>query len=314
MQHWIKAKILVGVSGGPDSVALSRVIHAAKVQSGQSVDDLHVVHVNHQTRPSSDADERFVAELADELGVGLHIVRRDTTTAENESASEECLRDFRYAAMLDTAKRLGIRFLATGHTADDQIETLLFRLARGTGLYGLTGIPFVRVQDSVSIVRPLLQFRKRELLQVLSELNQTYCRDESNEESDYTRNFLRNEIVPALSDKFGGQFDQSLQRIASQAAQHIELLDELADPLIRKQDGSFEVEQLAAAHPVVAIHALRKIWRGAGFDEGAMTAEKWKHFYLFIAERSASHIQLPGNVTAKLDDSGLKFETTASKR
>ena len=311
IEDWIASEILVAVSGGPDSVALLRLIHRAKMIHGQSVADVQIVHINHAMQANNDRDQRFVGELAKELGVPVHVVVREERDPE---ASEDQMRQFRYNAILDTAKRLGIRLVATAHTADDQIETLLFRLARGTGLYGLQGIPVVRVQDGVSIVRPLLQVRKCELLKVLTEMDQLYCIDETNLQSNYSRNYLRNEIIPALSEKFGGQFDTSLTRIANQAREHVELLDELARPMIERSGSNYHVSRIAQAHPVIATHALRMIWRESRFVESSMNAEKWSELLDFIQSRQDGHLQLPGKITAKVRDKLLSFEITQTNR
>ena len=311
LEDWIAAEILVAVSGGPDSVALVRLLQCAKELHGQQVAALQIVHVNHRTQANNERDQLSVTKLANELGVPIHVIARQTGDAE---ASEDELRQFRYNAILETAKRLGIRLVATGHTADDQIETLLFRLARGTGLYGLQGIPGVRVHDGISIVRPLLKVRKCELLSFLCELDQPYCTDKSNFESSYSRNYLRNEIIPALSEKFGGQFDGSLSRIANQAREHVELLDQLASPLLENSGRYHCVTQLAQAHPVVATHALRLIWRNSGFEESAMNAEKWSDLLAFIKQRRDGHLQLPGKVTAKVIGKQFSFEVTETIR
>lgn len=311
---WVDSVILVAVSGGPDSVALLRLLHVLKQERQQNLADLHVVHVNHRIRKNSDQDAQFVIDLARQLGIKSHLICREHDGPESGWQSEQALRQFRYRAILETAHRLSSRLVVTAHTADDQMETLLFRLARGTGLYGLTGIPVVRVKDGVSIVRPLLKIRKTELLGLLKQLDQPFCIDETNDSSGYARNFIRNEIIPALSQKFGGQFSQSLERIAFQAAEQIQLLDELAEPLIVRHFDGFGVADLAQAHPVVVRHALRTIWKQAGYDEGAMTAEKWKLLQQFVVSGNDGHLQLPGAVTARLLNGKLTFERTTTNR
>ena len=314
LDEWIDSEVLVAVSAGADSTALIRLLCELKRSAGRPIEDLQIVHVNHRTRCQSDQDERFVVELAKELTIRSHVIKRDVADAADATFSENSLRQFRYEALVNKANQLGIRYLATGHTADDQIETILFRLARGTGIYGLQGIPELRVQDNVSIVRPLLHVRKAELQKFLNDIRQSYREDQSNSESDYTRNFLRNEVIPALSQKFAGQFGMSLQRIAGQAREHVELLDQLAAPLFCKKSGGFDVRSLAEAHPVIAAHALRAIWRESGLDESGMTAEKWHQLRALVCEGSDAHIQLPGNVTASLRQYLLRFETTRTNR
>ena len=316
-QDWLSAEILVAVSGGPDSLALLHLLYQAKARAKENVQDIQIVHVDHQVRKTSERDRIFVEGVAHRLGIIAHFVERsgENNVASIEVAcSENSMRDFRYQSMLDVAHRQGIRFLVTAHHADDQTETVLFRLVRGTGLYGLQGIPTVRVQQGVSIVRPLLRCTKLQLREFLRSLGQDYCIDESNADSGYARNYLRNDVIPALSEKFGGQFQQSLARIANQAGKHIELLDHLAQPLIRNVEDCFFVDGIKTAHPVLAIHALRMIWTDCGLEQAGMSADKWEQLLHFILRDSDGHLQLPGRVTARLVESRLKFDRTSFKR
>ena len=122
----------------------------------------------------------------------------------DHSRSEESLRNARYDRLVEMAGQHGCRYLVTGHHLDDQIETVLFRIFRGTGIAGLQGIPERRVvNEALTIVRPLLSVRSEELKVYLQSIGQDFCVDPTNAESTFTRNFLRNEILPSLEQRFG---------------------------------------------------------------------------------------------------------------
>ena len=309
-QDWLGAQVLVAVSGGPDSVALLRILHDCKKQTGATDGGLQLVHVNHGVRGDRDVDENFVLNLANQLGVKAHLVRCPTPTSPGEAPSEQSLREMRYRHMLTTAKQLGIRLLATAHTLDDQIETILFRLIRGTGIDGLQGIPVVRVQDGVSIVRPLLGVKKSELLELLNDWNQPFCVDQTNAASDYSRNYLRNQVIPLIEAKFGNRLAHSVARISEQAVEHVDFLDQLTEPWIAKVDGHYSVQELARQHPVLVTHALRRMWREACLKEAGMTAEKWQQLNQFVCSTHDGTLQLPGKVTVKLKNKWLSFSTS----
>ncbi len=184
---------LIAFSGGPDSAALL----VAAVGLGIKV---VAAHINHHLRgDESEADEEFCRSLCQKLQVPIIVDHL------NPSASDEnSLRDSRYAALISTAQRQLCSFIATGHTLDDQCETILFRIFRGTSPTGLKGIPACRaVTPSISIVRPLLNIRRTEILDYLRLQNCAYRLDSSNFSSAYTRNFIRNELIPMINERFG---------------------------------------------------------------------------------------------------------------
>ena len=233
-QQWNDFPILVAVSGGPDSVALLRAMHFLATQSNRP-NRLVVGHVDHQLRSSdSDADGVFVQQLAADLGLPFHRQQMETP---HDLPSEESLRDDRYQLLFQLAASCGARYLATGHHLDDQAETILFRICRGTGLAGLRGIPAYRVaHESVTIVRPLLNVTRTEIIQFLRQLDQDWREDRSNQSIEFTRNFLRQEILPKLEDRFGGSVAAALVRLSQQADQSQQAIGWLVSNLLDKVD------------------------------------------------------------------------------
>src|SRR5438132_2881347 len=184
--------IVVAVSGGPDSVALLRAL-ASLPTAGRLV----VAHLNHQLRgPESDADEAFVRALPESLqpGMELRCERIDVAAqARTEGANVEAVaRRVRYDWLARVAKECQASWVATGHSADDQAETVLHRLLRGTGLKGLRGIATCRpLSSEVNLVRPLLDVARAQVLAYLDAEQQSYCQDRSNLDLTFRRNRIR---------------------------------------------------------------------------------------------------------------------------
>lgn len=208
-------RIAVGVSGGADSVALLRFLVALRPQFGW---DLVVCHIHHGLRGAeADRDECFVRALAEQLGLPCAVSRIDAAALalRDHISVEEAGRMARYAFFAQTAGEGGR--IATAHTLDDSIETVLMNLVRGTGLRGLCGIPRIRG----NIVRPLLDCTRAEVEDYLGTLGQPYCTDSTNLTDDYTRNRIRHDILPrlcALNPNFPGAMARMLPRLAAQQA------------------------------------------------------------------------------------------------
>lgn len=208
---WGDVNVLVGVSGGSDSVALLRLLlharqhHAAQVGSltlPPSCGRLIVAHFDHQMRPNSAFDANWVEYLSDKLGLTCHIGR----TGSSALCTEQAARKARYQFFEKVAAMEGARFVATGHTADDQAETIMHHIVRGTGIAGLAGISRVRpLNPSLSLIRPLLSFRRTTLRAYLVESDQEFREDETNEDTSFTRNRIRHELIPHLQQNYNAE-------------------------------------------------------------------------------------------------------------
>ena len=179
--QWQDVTIVAAVSGGADSVALLRSLLGL---SPGGPARLVVAHINHGLRGSeSEGDERFVADLCAKLGVPC-AVRRIPAAVFRETGGrgiESVARHARYECLQSIAAEWGGRYVATGHTADDQAETILHRILRGTGIRGLEGIPRVRsLSPGIALSRPLLRFRRQEILAFLAALGQPFREDSTN--------------------------------------------------------------------------------------------------------------------------------------
>ncbi len=184
-------KILIAFSGGPDSVFLYNLLFFLKEY--YSI-EISLIYVNHNLRKDVKNDLNFVEEFSKENNVPLYIESVDVRkyAAENKKSIELAARELRYEAIEKVLQNLNYDKIATGHNLDDNIETFIFRLLRGTSLKGLKGIP----SERKNIIRPILQFEKKEILNYLQENKKSYIIDYTNSENDYTRNYIRNEIFP----------------------------------------------------------------------------------------------------------------------
>lgn len=184
-------KILCGVSGGADSMALVNTL----LEIRKKIDfDIFICHINHNLRGvESKNDENFVRDFCKEKGLEL-LVKSVTI-----SGSEQSGREARYKCFDEATQHFGTNKIATGHHADDVLETFIINMVRGTGLRGLCSVPETRD----NIIRPLLRIKRVEIEDYLESINQTYVTDHTNLENNYTRNKIRNLVVPILKELNG---------------------------------------------------------------------------------------------------------------
>lgn len=193
--------LIIAVSGGADSVYLLHQLAKAPLH-------LVIAHFNHKLRPTSDSDSKFVHALADSLQLPFVYGEGDVTAYSHETnkSIEESARILRYRFLVQTAIDNGSNFIATAHQANDQVETLLMHLLRGSGLRGLAGMDYCTIipefHQSISILRPLLSIWRADIERYLNDLGIQYCIDESNEDKKYFRNNIRHEILPYLATQY----------------------------------------------------------------------------------------------------------------
>ncbi len=202
--------ILIGLSGGPDSVMLFHVLRIFKEKKNFN---LYAAHINHLYR-GEDAykDEEFVRKLCEDFNVQLYIKRQNASilAKENKITEEEAGREIRYGFFNKILKEIGGGLIATAHNKNDQAETLLQRMIRGTGIEGLTGMDYK--QDN--IIRPLLNIDKEEILKYLEINSFNFCIDKTNTEPIYGRNKIRLELIPYIEKTFNENFQDTLFRMS----------------------------------------------------------------------------------------------------
>ncbi len=190
---------------------------------------LCAAHLNHHLRPDADEDERFVVDLCGRLRVGCEVGHVDARGLAAGDGIEAAARAARYRFLEQAAGRLGARFVATAHTADDQAETILHRIVRGTGVRGLSGMARARPLGHAMLIRPLLAVRRSELIAFLDAIHQPYRHDSSNADPRFTRNRIRHQLLPRLERHFNAETVQSLLRLGALAGEAQAVIDELVD-------------------------------------------------------------------------------------
>lgn len=204
-------RILVAVSGGPDSVALLLVLLALKQKFNLS---LFIAHVNHKLRgKESDKDQEFVRKLVSDLNLKLYTksfqVKKEAQRL--KLSVEECARKIRYDYLNKMADRLKAQKIALGHNFNDQAETILLRLIRGSGSLGLSGIPPIKDR----IIRPLIEIKREEIETFLKKKKIPFRIDSSNLRTDYLRNKVRLRLLPILKKGYNPKIEEVLNRTAS---------------------------------------------------------------------------------------------------
>lgn len=214
-------KILVGVSGGADSVALLHLLH----QNRETLEiELAIGHVHHGIRGKEADDEAdFVRHLAEDLQIPLYVTRENVPAEKKRLhlSTQEAARLVRHTFLRTTARQIGAERIAIAHTQTDRIETILLRILRGTGTAGLEGFPAV----DLPLIRPLYAIRREETEVYCRQWKLRICEDSSNLSLAYRRNILRLELLPYLRDTFNVEIDTALLRLAEIAKQEADYLD-----------------------------------------------------------------------------------------
>jgi tRNA(Ile)-lysidine synthase len=261
--------LLVGVSGGPDSVCLIHILAGLKNTLGI---ELHIAHLNHMLRGAeSDADADYVASLARELGIPATIEKREVKTYQKKYrlSLEEAAREVRYTFFAEVARSLGADMVAVGHTADDQIETILMHLVRGTGLAGLRGmqpLSTLRSPDAaeLKVVRPLLEVKREETVIYCAARGLAPRSDSSNLLPNQLRNKIRSQFIPLLRG-YNPDIDEALLRMASAANSDLAYIDKDVLRVWRKvakeqPDGiAIDRAEFSKLHPALRRHLVRSV-------------------------------------------------------
>ena len=314
---WRDTHIVLAVSAGPDSVAMLRAVLTVRASCG-GAGRLVAAHLNHGLRSvDSDADQAWLESLCQRLEVPLEVGRADAAAiaAAQGDGIEAAARDARYEFLTHTAEKLGGRFVAVAHTADDQVETILHRILRGAGLLGLAGMPATRrLSPTVSLVRPLLGVRRCEVLEYLQAIGQDYRIDPTNANTRWTRNRLRHELLPALRQQYNAGVDEALLRLAAQAAESHEVISalaqRLADRCVRVEFSShvgpvaggaraeIDCGQASGTPPPVIREMCRLLWQEAHWPMQAMGFEAWQSLANLVQGTGPSSLDLPGKIRA----------------
>ncbi len=317
---WRDFTLLVAVSGGADSVALLRALAALKTGGrGRIV----VGHFNHRLRTEAENEAQFVAELAARLGLGCESGEGDPSAArQHPDGIEAGAREQRYAFLRAAAEPIGARYVVTAHTADDQAETVLHRVLRGTGLAGLGGIRRVRrLSDAVTLIRPLLDVRRSEIAAYLADLGQPFCDDTSNRDRGFTRNRIRHDLLPQLAADYNPDVAAALVRLGAAARDAQQLIESLAESLL-EQSAEFPApdraivhcDKLAGQHRHLVRELFVALWRRQAWPLQAMTFAHWERLAELAQQQptdsnvTAGGATFPGCVQARCTNEQIELE------
>lgn len=220
-------QVVVAFSGGPDSTL---ALIATKALLGDNP-KLLATHINHQQQTDAEGWEEICAKVCDKLNISFqaHKIHVEVKDQGFEAAAR--------SARQKIYKKYGVgTVIILGHHANDQAETILFRLFRGTGIKGLSGMKRVSEYEGITYIRPLMALSKDEILSRLSEINQEFILDKTNIESNYSRNYLRNKVIPLIKEKWP-HFDKSLNRMSALIGKQNELYESyLAEKIVSLGD------------------------------------------------------------------------------
>ena len=311
-------KLAAAVSGGADSVALLTLLVETRVQLGLV---LSVAHFNHKLRgKASDADEQFVTDLAEKFGLTLHLGRADVATkAKREKSNlEDAARRARYAFFEKLAAQGLLDAIATAHTMDDQAETVLAHILRGTGIPGMAGIHPV----AGSVRRPLLDFRREELRKYLRAKKRPWREDATNRDANRTRARMRKKLLPLLIREFNPATVEHVSGLARRALEQTLLMNQLTAQLFEKlvvRDGSsVRISAAALLDPIglaqpVATASLRNALLEKIVAETKARSGQISAVHLEAVVRLLRHgepgklVQLPGGVDVVRERDSLLF-------
>ncbi len=260
--HERKRGILLGLSGGADSMLLLHLLHRLSQKEHFS---LLALHVNHGIRGTeADRDEVFARAEAEKLSVPFEAVRVNVPLVSEleDMGIEETARRLRYEMFAMHAKKHGLTYVFTAHHATDHAETVLLHLARGTGLRGLCGIPEMRTLNGCVVFRPLLRLTGEEVQCAVKEASIPFVTDSTNADTSYKRNFVRNELLPRMR-KLNPSFETAVIRMKDNVSQDMDCLDRLAyDSFLQMQKGDkIEKDALWALHPAIRYRVFQLFYR-----------------------------------------------------
>ena len=291
--------VLVALSGGADSVALLLALTELGIP-------VSACHLHHGLRGAeADRDEQFCRSLCAKLGIALTVRHADAAAYAREvhESVETAARNLRYAFFAEIADG---RRTATAHTADDNLETVLFHLARGSGLDGLCGIPPVRER----IVRPLIACTREEIEAFLASRGQEFVTDSTNLQPAYTRNRIRQEVVPVLR-ALNPQAVETVSALTARLRTDRDYLEEQAQALLSQaaQNGGWRAELLADAHPALRTRALRIACQQSGMPARDFTARHVAALEALLRNPNPSaQIDLPAGFAARREYDLLRVE------
>lgn len=310
-------KVLVAVSGGPDSVALLHILNHLKERLKIS---LHAAHLNHMLRgEESRADAQFVRELCRQWEIPCTDAAIDVPRYQKEQglSCEAAAREVRYRFLLETASQCQAQRIALGHHADDQAETILLNLLRGAGSRGLSGISPVR--DGIYI-RPLLEVRRGDIEKYCRENHLSYRIDSTNRKAIYQRNKIRMHLIPWLEKEYNPEIVLALGRLANLLREEDRLLEKQANDALKlltvfdEQDIILKQELFINLPLALQRRVIRRAWEKLVGSKRNLSFEHVEAIINMANQRSPNTVELPEGINCQIAYSKIKFQKRSNRQ
>lgn len=305
-------RVLVAVSGGPDSIFLLYALRQLKDKL--KLGDISICNLDHGLRDAeSKADSLFVKGVARKFEMVFIHKRVDLKKIKPKKLSvEEAAREERYKFFKMAAKKINANVIVTGHTLDDQAETVLMRLIKGASLKGMVGISPVREESGLRIIRPLLELEKDEIKKYLDENGIDYRIDRTNLEPVYFRNVVRKDIIPFL-ERYNPRLKRVLSNLAGHLREDFEFIEEeksKAKASMPHQEGMVELKlkDIVVQPKAIQKEILRDALDAAGGEVKRLSFRHWKEMdHLIGHKRKGNSIDLPGGIRITRTANALVF-------
>jgi tRNA(Ile)-lysidine synthase len=320
------SKLLVAVSGGPDSLALAHAL--VSLRDHGAFKELAIGHINHQLREAANKDEALLRSYAEKWNVALHVRLVDTNSIAKSSKKgiEETARKLRYDYFNELIEEYGYEFVVTAHTANDQAETVLMNAVRGAGVRGLAGIPSKRKLNFTPpleggeefaqrirgvVIRPWLDVTRAEIEAYLAENHLEGAHDESNDELTFTRNRVRHVVMPALEQAFPDRSPvhalSSLARRMSELSSFLVALTEEKLGMLVFADNSISLEGLKQLRGQ-QLHAILEAWLARAGHRYRLTERELLKTSQFLHSKD-KHVELRNGVVLRKHEKFVVVES-----
>jgi tRNA(Ile)-lysidine synthase len=298
-------KVVIGVSGGPDSLALLFLLNRLKREFKLT---LHLAHLDHMLRKESPQDAEFVRELAYKLRLPITTARINIKALAKKGSGEEIARNVRLGFLFKVAKDIKAKKIALGHNLDDQAETVLMRILRGAGLSGLSGILPKRDIAGYQIIRPLIETSRKEIEAFLKRKKIQPRRDASNLTDIYFRNKIRNKLLPLLESQYNRKIKEVLANTAQTVGCDYDYLNKTANRAIKGLRRKLDLKHFLRLHPAIKRLTLRLLIARVKGDLRKITYQHIKEIEDLIAHRPVgSVVDLPKGISVLKTKKYLSF-------
>jgi tRNA(Ile)-lysidine synthase len=316
------SRILLAISGGADSMAMLNALYQLK-KTGLLPYELFVAHINHQLRGAmSDKDEALVLTLAIALRLPCETVRVDVKTfaAQNRLSIENAARSLRRDALITIAGKFNCSLIATAHHNDDNAETVIHRLLRGTAYRGLGGIWPKKVFHNKTFIRPLLNVSRSQILQYVQSQNILFNHDHTNDDTAITRNFIRHKLLPEMQRNCPSDIPEMLSLLSSRSRRLVELLESKLHTIwpgvaIVKLPRTIILDRAVfnTLPMPIRVEVVRRAVTKLGIGEKDYTFSHYQKVVELSASQKSDSLNLPGQITLSVAQTTLTFDIPSAQ-